>query len=60
MRSQPAHAGVWDRLTGFRQAVGLMAQGQQRGLDAAGRVVPFREPAAQLLVGACLHAHVAS
>ena len=39
---------------GFRQAVGLMAQGQQRGLDAAGRVVAFREPARQLLVRACM------
>ena len=35
---------------GFRQAVGLMAQGQQRGLDSAGRVVPFKEPSAPLLV----------
>lgn len=43
-------AGVWDRATGFRQAVGLMAQGQQRGMDASGRVVPFKEPMPQLLV----------
>ena len=44
--------GLWDRAVGFRQAVGLMAQGQQRGLDSAGRVVPFKEPSAPLLVRA--------
>ncbi|BDA50140.1 hypothetical protein COCOBI_15-2680 [Coccomyxa sp. Obi] len=41
--------GLWDRATGFRQAVGLMAQGQQRGLDASGRVTAFKEPSSQLL-----------
>ena len=40
---------------GFRQAVGLMAQGQQRGLDSAGRVVPFKEPSAHLLVRHTMH-----
>ena len=43
-------AGLWDRLTGFGQAVGLMAQGQQRGVDATGKVFPFKEPSPQLLV----------
>lgn len=43
-------AGLWDRSIGFKQAVGLMAQGQQRGLDATGKVFPFREPSPQLLV----------
>lgn len=35
---------------GFRQAVGLMAQGQQRGIDATGHVVAFKEPSTQLMV----------
>jgi hypothetical protein len=29
-----------------------MAQGQQRGMDASGRVAPFKEPSPQLLVRA--------
>ncbi|KAK9805593.1 hypothetical protein WJX72_006726 [[Myrmecia] bisecta] len=41
--------GLLDRLTGFRQHVGLMAQGQQRGLDAMGKVYPFKTPSQQLL-----------
>lgn len=44
-------AGLWDELIGFKQAVGLMAQGQQRGLDATGKVFPFKEPSPHLLVG---------
>lgn len=47
-------AGLWDELIGFKQAVGLMAQGQQRGLDATGKVFPFKEPSPQLLVCSCL------
>ena len=43
-------AGLWDRLIGFKQQVGLMAQGQQRGLDLTGKVFAFREPSQQLLV----------
>ena len=35
---------------GFKQQVGLMAQGLQRGLDATGKVVPFKEPSPLLLV----------
>ena len=42
--------GLWDRLIGFKQQVGLMAQGQQRGLDPTGKVFAFREPSQQLLV----------
>lgn len=45
-----AAAGVWDRWTGFQQAVGLMAQGMQRNLDPTGRVVSLRQPSAALLV----------
>ncbi|CAK0786790.1 hypothetical protein CVIRNUC_010004 [Coccomyxa viridis] len=41
--------GLWDRLIGFKQQVGLMAQGQQRGLDPTGKVFAFREPSQQLL-----------
>lgn len=55
-----AEAGLWDRATGFRQAVGLMAQGQQRGLDASGRVTAFKEPSSQLLVRFAPMHHVAS
>ncbi len=47
-------AGLWDELIGFKQAVGLMAQGQQRGLDATGKVFPFKEPSPQLLVSRSL------
>lgn len=39
--------GLLDRLTGFQQQTGLMAQGLQRGLDA-GKVVPYKAPAASL------------
>ena len=46
-------AGLWDELIGFKQAVGLMAQGQQRGLDATGKVFPYKEPSPQLLVSSC-------
>lgn len=40
--------GFWDSLTGFQQHVGLMAQGLQRGLDAQGRVFPYKSPSSQL------------
>lgn len=43
-------AGWLDRLFGFRQYVGLMAQGLQRGLDASGSVVPFTQPSSDLVV----------
>lgn len=33
---------------GFQQQVGLMAQGLQRGLDAAGRVVTSKSPSVDL------------
>jgi hypothetical protein len=46
-------------MIGFRQAVGLLAQGQQRGIDATGRVFAFKEPSVQLMVchisGRCRH-----
>lgn len=45
-------AGWWDLLTGFRQQVGLMAQGQQRHLDPSGRVQALQKPSPDLLVGA--------
>ena len=50
-------AGLWDELIGFKQAVGLMAQGQQRGLDATGKVFPFKEPSPHLLVCICPCSH---
>ena len=43
-------AGLWDRWTGFQQAVGLMAQGQQRSLEPTGRVVSLRQPSEALQV----------
>lgn len=43
-------AGWLDRLLGFRQHVGLMAQGLQRGLDPSGGVVPFTQPSSDLVV----------
>ena len=36
---------------GFRQQIGLMAQGYQRSLDASKRVVPISTPHPKLLVG---------
>ena len=44
------HAGWGDRLLGFRQQVGLMAQGFQRALDANKRVVALDAPHPKLLV----------
>ena len=41
---------MWDRLVGFRQQIGLMAQGYQRSLDASKRVVPISTPHPKLLV----------
>ena len=39
-----------DKLLGFHQHVGFMAQGLQRDLDAAGRVLPKKEPSSFLTV----------
>ena len=43
-------AGALDRLLGFRQQVGLMAQGFQRALDSSHRVVALKTPHPKLLV----------
>jgi len=40
-------AGKWDKLTGFQQQIGLMAQGLQRGTEG-GRVVPYSAPSEDL------------
>jgi len=45
--------GRWDRLVGFKQNIGFMAQGEQRVLDKAGRVYPFKDPSQHVLV--CTH-----
>ena len=45
--------GWWDRLVGFKQNIGFMAQGEQRVLDKAGRVYPFKDPSQHVLV--CTH-----
>lgn len=37
-----------DRFTGFRQQIGLFAQGLQRGLDA-GKVIPYKMPSPSLI-----------
>lgn len=42
--------GWWDRMLRFRQHVGLMAQGQQRALDSAGRVMALKTPSPDLVV----------
>ena len=42
--------GWWDRLVGFKQNIGFMAQGEQRVLDKAGRVYPFKDPSQHVLV----------
>ncbi|DBA82503.1 TPA: hypothetical protein ACH3X2_000731 [Trebouxia sp. C0005] len=41
--------GWWDRLVGFKQNIGFMAQGEQRVLDKAGRVYPFKDPSQHVL-----------
>lgn len=45
-----SHTGWWDRVTGFKQQVGYMAQGEQRALDKTGRVFPLKEPNQHVLV----------
>lgn len=42
--------GWWDRLIGFKQRIGYMAQGEQRVLDKAGRVYPYKDPSQHILV----------
>ena len=37
-------AGLWERVTGRQQRVGLMAQGLQRSLDTQGRVGALKQP----------------
>ncbi len=43
-------SGWWDRVVGFKQNIGYMAQGEQRVLDKAGRVYPFKDPSQHVLV----------
>ena len=47
--------GWWDRLIGFKQRIGYMAQGEQRVLDKAGRVYPYKDPSQHILVTRLLH-----
>ena len=42
--------GWWDRLIGFKQRIGYMAQGEQRVLDKAGRVYPYKDPSQHIMV----------
>ena len=53
MHGSPGFCGVtgwWDRLIGFKQRIGYMAQGEQRVLDKAGRVYPYKDPSQHILV----------
>lgn len=50
--------GWWDRLIGFKQRIGYMAQGEQRVLDKAGRVYPYKDPSQHILVNLNLPAIV--
>jgi formaldehyde-activating enzyme involved in methanogenesis len=43
----------WDRLLGFKQHVGYMAQGEQRALDSSGRVSAVKAPSEHILVSYC-------
>ena len=42
-------------MIGFKQRVGYMAQGEQRVLDKAGRVYPYKDPSQHILVTLLLH-----
>ena len=37
-------------MIGFKQRIGYMAQGEQRVLDKAGRVYPYKDPSQHILV----------